>query len=253
MKSKETHLYMAFAKRVSLMSHCQRLKVGAVLARPGGLVVSYGYNGTATGRDNCCEEYSDTTDSLVTKPEVIHAEMNAIMKAAKEGRSTKDAWMFITHAPCVECSKLVAAAGITTVVFLEEYRNLAGIRLLQAHKIMCYTYIGRDGMTEMEVEQTPLEVNSFKLGLDDALNNGLVEVTFTKKNGEIRVMKCTKNFNLIPPDKHPKDQAEPGVTSTTPPGVTSTTPVLTTVVFDVIINEWRSFRNDSVIRSEVIY
>lgn len=228
---------MEFAKSVSLMSHCERLKVGAVLARSEGMIVSYGYNGTGAGLDNCCEVYSDTAGGLVTKAEVIHAEMNAIMKAAREGRSTKAAWLFLTHSPCVECAKLVASAGITTVVFNKEYRSLAGVRLLQEHGIMCYTYTRRDGMAEMEVEMKNTDVSSM-------LERGLVEVTFTKHDGSTRVMQCTRNLDLIPVHLHPAAQDEPIDTIIPTP---STTPV-----FDVIINEWRSFRNDRLISFKAV-
>lgn len=147
MKQKEIQLYLDFAKRVSSMSHAVRLKVGAIIAKDNGNILSYGYNGMPTGMDNCCEFYvSDVriTDvgvhehrHLQTNPEVLHAESNAIMKCAKEGKSTNGAWLFLTHSPCINCAKLIVQSGISAVVYLEDYRDSTGVDFLNKCGVNC--------------------------------------------------------------------------------------------------------------------
>jgi dCMP deaminase len=85
-----------------------------------------GYNGTPTGMDNCCED-----EDNVTKPSVLHAEMNSIIKAAKTGNSVEGSTLYITLSPCVDCSKYILQSGIKRVVYLEEYRDPSGIELLK--------------------------------------------------------------------------------------------------------------------------
>jgi len=162
MKQKFIDLYMDFAKRVSQMSHARRLQVGAVVVKDD-TVISYGYNGMPAGWDNDCEdkEYMDRgaggwLDSdeieerwpfeeeengpyyeysrryrLKTKPEVLHAESNAIAKLARGINSGDGADIFITHAPCLDCAKLVYQAGIKRVYFGTAYRDDSGIKFLK--------------------------------------------------------------------------------------------------------------------------
>lgn len=115
---------MNVAKEVSTLSHCTRFKVGAVLVKDGN-IISFGYNGTPTGMDNCCERDN------VTVPHVIHGEVNAILKAAKNGTSIDGATMYLTLSPCLDCSKLILQSGIKRVVYLTEYRNLDGVEFLK--------------------------------------------------------------------------------------------------------------------------
>ena len=138
MKEKEMLLYMDWAKRVAQCSSATRLKVGAVIARSGGLVVAYGWNGTPNGFSNECELNN------VTKPEVVHAEMNAIMKAAREGRSCEGAWLFITHLPCDLCVKHIVQSGVKFVVYDEVYKsssgnNRTGFEMLERGGVRCMT------------------------------------------------------------------------------------------------------------------
>lgn len=118
-------VYMTMALAVSTLSHCQRSKVGAILEKEGN-VVSMGFNGTPTGMDNCCEDEHNTT-----KPIVLHAEMNAVIKAAKTGNAVQDSTLYVTLSPCIECSKYILQSGIKRVVYLEEYRDKSGIELLK--------------------------------------------------------------------------------------------------------------------------
>ena len=116
-------VYLNIAKEISTLSHCQRAKVGAVIVKDGN-IVSFGYNGTPSSMDNCCE------DGDATISEVIHAEMNAILKAAKSGYSVDGATLYLTLSPCKECSKLILQSGIKRVLYLEEYRDISGIEFL---------------------------------------------------------------------------------------------------------------------------
>ena len=86
-----------------------------------------------SGWTNVCEEHQTDSESsifLVTKKEVIHAEANAIAKLAKCTESGKDAVMFLTHSPCIECAKQIYTAGISELFYDQNYRNDDGISFL---------------------------------------------------------------------------------------------------------------------------
>lgn len=157
---------MATAKNYANLSKARRLKVGAIIVKDDR-IISIGYNGTPPGWDNNCEdkEYmdrgaggwldpeeikerwpleeeckgeeeslSDTYTrryALKTKAEVLHAEMNAIGKLARHGGSSNGADMYCTHAPCVECAKLILVSGISRVFYGEAYRSTEGVELLK--------------------------------------------------------------------------------------------------------------------------
>ena len=116
------------------LSSAIKLKVGAVVVKDDR-IISLGYNGTPTGWDNTCEleiiNFQDGSVQLKTKSEVIHAEMNALMKLASSTESGKGAAIFITHSPCMECAKGIYQTGITEVYYTEAYRNVDGIDFLQ--------------------------------------------------------------------------------------------------------------------------
>jgi dCMP deaminase len=140
MKNKFISLYMDWAKRVSDLSHARRLHVGAVVVKDDS-VISYGYNGMPAGWENDCEyeviveEGDDYSTELKTRPEVLHAESNAIAKLARSNNSGKDADIFITHAPCMECAKLIYQSGIRRVFYGENYRDDSGIKFLEKSNI----------------------------------------------------------------------------------------------------------------------
>lgn len=117
-------VFMNITKEVATLSHCVRFKVGAVLVKDGN-IISMGYNGTPAGMDNCCERDN------VTLPHVIHAECNAILKAAKNGNSVNDSTIYLSLSPCLDCSKLILQSGIKRVVYLTAYRNLEGVDFLK--------------------------------------------------------------------------------------------------------------------------
>jgi formylglycine-generating enzyme required for sulfatase activity len=118
--------YLRIAKIVAKSSKCERNKVGAVLVKDNK-IISTGYNGTATGTDNCCEENNKTL------PTVIHAELNAILNATTndlEGSS-----MYITLAPCLSCASLIIQKGISSIYYIEEYHT-NGIKYLQDNGVL---------------------------------------------------------------------------------------------------------------------
>ena len=116
-------VFINIAKEVGTLSYCTRSKVGAVLVKDGN-VISFGYNGTPAGMDNTCEEND------VTKDEVIHAEMNAILKAAKSGNAVDGSTLYLSLSPCQNCCKLIIQSGIKRVVYLQDYRDLSPIEFL---------------------------------------------------------------------------------------------------------------------------
>lgn len=154
-------LYMDIARRVAEMSYARRLHVGAVVVKDGR-IISMGWNGMPAGWDNNCEDvewcsaggwldpdeieerwpyegiYMDKSGEeytsryrLKTKPEVLHAESNAIAKLAKSNDSGNGADLFVTHAPCIECAKLIHQAGVSRVFYSENYRDDSGVRFLE--------------------------------------------------------------------------------------------------------------------------
>ena len=124
---------MAWAERTAQLSHAVRLQVGAVIVKDDS-VISYGYNGMPAGWDNNCENvvgYNLGEPILKTKPEVLHAESNAIAKLARSSQSGSGASLFVTHAPCLNCAKLVYQSGISHVYYRNSYRDVAGVEFLE--------------------------------------------------------------------------------------------------------------------------
>lgn len=165
MKPKFRKLFSNIAQEVAKMSYARRLQVGAIIVKDDR-IISMGYNGMPSGWDNDCENkdwcsaggwlsaeeieetwpyegsYLDHDGNtmqgryrLVTKPEVLHAESNAIAKLAKSNDSGDGADIFITHAPCMECAKLIYQTGIRRVYYSENYRDDSGIRFLKTSGI----------------------------------------------------------------------------------------------------------------------
>ena len=135
---------MDWAKRAAELSHARRLHVGAIVVKDDR-IISIGYNGMPAGWDNNCE-YEETystqdapgddyrivrTGILKTRPEVLHAESNAIAKLARSNESGLGADIFITHSPCIECAKLIYQSGIKRVYFGQAYRSDDGIEFLR--------------------------------------------------------------------------------------------------------------------------
>ena len=117
--------YLQMAAVWAKNSYCKRRQVGALLVKDK-MIISDGYNGTPSGFENVCED-----ENGVTKPYVLHAEANANSKVAKSGNSSAGATLYIPASPCIECAKLIIQAGITRVVYKDEYRLLDGVELLR--------------------------------------------------------------------------------------------------------------------------
>ena len=133
MKQKLLDAYMKTAETFSECSTAKRLHVGAIVVKDDR-IISIGYNGMPSGWDNNCENIKINNDGqyeLKTKPEVLHAETNAIAKLAKSNESGLGATMFITHSPCMDCAKLVYQSGINTVYYRNSYRDENGIQFLE--------------------------------------------------------------------------------------------------------------------------
>jgi dCMP deaminase len=134
MKPKLVEAYMKTAETFAGLSSAVRLHVGAVIVKEDR-IISIGYNGMPSGWDNNCEfEYTDPQTketSLVTKKEVLHAETNAIAKLAKSTDSGVDSTLFVTHAPCLDCAKLVYQSGINSVYYRNTYRSTDGLEFLE--------------------------------------------------------------------------------------------------------------------------
>jgi len=117
-KDKFKTLWMGVASLVSGMSSAKRLQVGAIIVKDNR-IISIGYNGMPSGWDNECEY--ETEEGLRTRPEVLHAESNAIAKVARSTDSSEGASLFCTHTPCIECAKLIYQSGITEVYIGQDY------------------------------------------------------------------------------------------------------------------------------------
>ena len=157
---------MSSARAYAECSSAVRLKVGAIIVK-NDAVISIGVNGTPPGWDNVCEQreywiadpgsWYDTKTitelwpfeeagsplmaprryKLVTRPEVIHAEANALDKLCKHGGGADGADMFITHAPCLDCAKRISNVGIKNVYYAEEYRDRNGLDFLSKAGVNC--------------------------------------------------------------------------------------------------------------------
>ena len=132
MKQKHIESYMKTAEVFAECSTATRLHVGAIIVKDER-IISIGYNGTPSGWDNNCEDIKINNDGeyiTVTKPEVLHAETNAIAKLAKFDGSGSGSVLFVTHAPCLDCAKLVFQSGISTVYYRNSYRDHVGVEFL---------------------------------------------------------------------------------------------------------------------------
>lgn len=147
MKQKFIDAHMKTAEVYAELSSAKRLHVGCVVVKDN-TIIGIGYNGTPSGWDNECEvkdyfspgrfkctDADGATYILKTKPEVLHAETNALAKIARSTNSSEGATLFVTHAPCLDCAKLVYQSGIDSVYYRNSYRNEDGIEFLEKCKV----------------------------------------------------------------------------------------------------------------------
>lgn len=125
---------MQAAEVYAQLSSAVRLKVGCVIVKDNR-IISIGYNGTPSGWDNTCEDFLgyDEVGELrtKTKPEVLHAETNAIAKLARSSESGLGSDLFVTHAPCLDCAKLIYQSGVSKVYYRNQYRDTNGVDFLK--------------------------------------------------------------------------------------------------------------------------
>jgi len=139
MNDRMKNFYMGIAEECAKMSRAVRLQVGCVIVQNNN-IISFSWNGMPSGWDNNCEYEHYTLGNsndfeLKTRPEVIHAESNAISKLARSSESGDGATMFITHSPCLDCAKLIYQSGITKVYYGQQYRSEDGVDFLSKCKI----------------------------------------------------------------------------------------------------------------------
>lgn len=125
--------FMDVAIRTSQLSYAKKLQVGSVAVKQHRIILC-GFNGTPAGDDNNCEDIID--GELRTKSNVLHSEENLILFAANHGISLNNATIYITHAPCPNCSRLIYGSGINRVVYKNVYRDSSGLEFLKARNIV---------------------------------------------------------------------------------------------------------------------
>ena len=145
MKPKFIDYYMKVAELTSTLSYAKRLQVGSVIVK-GNKILATGYNGMPSGWDNECETVEIVeidekfSKQLVTKQEVLHSETNAIAKVSASTESSEGAAMFCTHAPCINCAKLIYQRGINSLYYRNTYRDTSGIEFLEKSGVVVTKY-----------------------------------------------------------------------------------------------------------------
>lgn len=138
-------MFKEIVQIVARQSTCKRLQVGCIVVK-NNRIISMGYNGVASGNEHCNEFFKDEiVDSeefkekhAVFSKNEIHAESNAIAFSAKEGQSTNGCDLYTTHAPCIDCAKLIVQSGVKNVYYINEYdRNSFGVEFLEKNNINC--------------------------------------------------------------------------------------------------------------------
>lgn len=130
LRKKYHALYWDMAIAASHSSYARKAKVGAIVVTPTGMI-SPGWNGMPSGMGNDCEFYNEELKAWKTKPEVIHAEANALDKMAREGVPAKGSVIFVTRVPCINCAKSLLGIGISAVYYIEPHRKMNGAELLK--------------------------------------------------------------------------------------------------------------------------
>lgn len=137
--------FMSLAQVVKSRSNCIRRMVGAVIEKEKRIIAT-GYSGTPSGVDNCydggCKRCAKRDKGVLEKGEekhkciCIHAEQNAIIQSAYHGISTKDATMYITVSPCVQCAKTIINSGIKRIVCAGRHHEHEALGLLKKTRVI---------------------------------------------------------------------------------------------------------------------
>lgn len=135
-------MYLKIAGLIAEQSYCTKRHVGAIIVKDGA-IISTGYNGTISGFENVCE-YRNEAGELKTKPDVLHAEANAITKVACSTISIEGATIYVTCSPCIECAKLIIQSKIARVVYHTMFSKLEGLELLQKANVVCEQIVELD-------------------------------------------------------------------------------------------------------------
>ena len=122
-------------------SHCTKLKVGAIAVKDRRIICE-GFNGTIPGDNNDCES-EDIFGELKTRNTVEHAERNLISYAARKGIALEGATLYVTHAPCIPCSRAILNAGIKEVFYFNSHNDDEGPEFLR--------YIGKIAVTKLTI------------------------------------------------------------------------------------------------------
>ncbi|WP_227396791.1 ComE operon protein 2 [Jeotgalibacillus aurantiacus] len=112
--------FMAQSHLLALRSTCTRLAVGATIVRENRIIAG-GYNGSIKGGTHCIDEGCYVIDNHCVR--TIHAEINALLQCAKFGAATEGAHLYVTHFPCLQCSKAIIQAGIQKIYYATDYKN----------------------------------------------------------------------------------------------------------------------------------
>lgn len=114
--------FMAQSHLLALRSTCTRLAVGATIVRDKRIIAG-GYNGSISGDEHCIDQGCYVVDNHCVR--TIHAEMNALLQCAKYGTPAAGADLYVTHFPCLPCTKTIIQAGVKNVYYASDYKNNA--------------------------------------------------------------------------------------------------------------------------------
>ncbi len=141
--------FMAQASIAALRSTCTRLMVGAVIVRENRIIAS-GYNGSVADGTHCIDDGCYMVEGHCVR--TVHAEANALLQCAKFGVPTNETTMYVTHFPCLQCTKQIIQAGVRHLYYEEDYRNQdLAIQLFKEADVEINQVI----LTDIQIKQTP--------------------------------------------------------------------------------------------------
>ncbi len=123
--------YARICLEISKRGTCGRAQVGCLIVKDNR-IISTGFNGPLPNEAHCS---SEVCDIHITCSRAVHAEVNALAFAAREGIATNGATLYCTYSPCESCAKLMVQAGILELVFMRDYKNSTGLGILKKQGI----------------------------------------------------------------------------------------------------------------------